>query len=209
MRRIRRNKCCLHGAPDALASLSDYPHTRSNGTSMLRLLASLIALSTTCAVAAEADEPVTADRCMAQIQAGRSDWIECYAEFETDAAAQEELSRQTFDMVQGARCGGTIRVLRAALTRALILNGVLELDPHEVLCSIATSGGAESQVTVTLAPKVSFQAGRIADISPRILSIADLPNLLVGPLRSAAESDFVRGQLTKGVNMYLEQALQK
>jgi hypothetical protein len=178
---------------------------------MLRLLITLAALplSIAGATAAEADEPVTADRCMAQIQAGRSDWIECYAEFETDAAAQQELSRQTFDMVQGARCGGTIRVLRAALTRALIGNGVLELDPHEVLCSIATSGGAESEVTVMLAPTVSFQAGRIVDISPRILSIADLPDLLVGPLRSAAESDFVRGQLTKGLNMYLEQALQK
>ena len=178
---------------------------------MLRLLITLAALplSIAGATAAEADEPVTADRCMAQIQAGRSDWIECYAEFETDAAAQEELSRQTFDMVQGARCGGTIRVLRSALTRALIGNGVLELDPHEVLCSIATSGGAESEVSVMLAPKVSFQAGRIVDISPRILSIADLPDLLVGPLRSAAESDFVRGQLTKGLNMYLEQALQK
>ena len=55
---------------------------------MLRLLITLAALqlSIAGATAAEADEPVTTDRCMAQIQAGRSDWIECYEEFETAAA---------------------------------------------------------------------------------------------------------------------------
>ena len=112
-------------------------------------------------------------------------------------------------MVRNAKCGGTIRVLRGALMDALARNGVLELDPQDVLCSITTSGDSESQVTLTLAPKVLFQAGKIVDISPRLIGITDLPDFLVAPLRSAAESEFVRDQMAKGLNMYLEQAFPK
>ncbi len=150
-----------------------------------------------------------ADRCLEQLRAGRSEWFECYGAFETDASAQAELSRQTFDMVRNARCGGTIRVLRAALMNALARNGVLELDPQDVQCSITTTGDSEPQVTITLAPKVLFQAKRVVDISPRLVTITSLPDFLVAPLRSAAESEFVRGQLVKGFNVYLEQAFPK
>jgi hypothetical protein len=94
---------------------------------------------------------------------------------------------------------------------ALARNGMLELDPQDVLCSITTSADSQPQVTiaVTIAPKVLFQSERIVDISPRLLSITNLPDFLVAPLRSAAESEFVRGQLAKGLNMYLEQAFPK
>jgi hypothetical protein len=180
---------------------------------MLRSLALLLAFAlglahVTTAVAAPASA-LTPEQCMAQIRGGQSERIECYAEFETDAATQAELARQTFDMVKKARCGGTIRVPRAALFGALVGNGALQLDPHDILCSVTTGGGSESQVTLTVAPKVQFQAGRIADISPGLIGISNLPELLVLPLRSVAESDFVRGQLTNALNLYLEQALRK
>ena len=182
---------------------------------MLRFLAWLLilVLSIAYATIGAAAQPAVpkADQCLEELRGSQSKWIECYGAFETDGDAQAELARQTFDMVRNARCGGTIRVLRAALMNALARNGVLELDPQDVLCSLTTSGDSEPQVsiTLTLAPKVLFQAGRIADISPRLVGITNLPEVLVAPLRTAAESEFVRGQLTKGLNMYLEQAFPK
>ena len=180
---------------------------------MLRFLAWLLTLALPMAYAmiGEAAQPpmLKADQCLEELRGGQSKWIECYGAFETDGSTQAELSRQTFDMVRNAKCGGTIRVLRAALMNALAGNGVLELDPQDVLCSITTSAASEPQVTITLAPKVLFQAKRIVDISPRVVSISSLPDFLVAPLRSAAESEFVRGQLTKGLNVYLEQAFPK
>lgn len=180
---------------------------------MLRSLIPVLtfALSTAYATIGEAAQPAVpkADQCLEELRGGQSKWIECYGAFETDASAQAELSRQTFDMVRNAKCGGTIRVLRAALMNALARNNVLELDHQDFLCSITTSSDSEPQVTITVAPKVLFQAKRIVDISPRLVSIASLPDFLVAPLRSAAESEFVRGQLTKGLNAYLEQAFPK
>jgi hypothetical protein len=180
---------------------------------MLRFLVRLLifALSIAYATIGEAEQPEVpkADQCLEELRDGQSKWIECYGEFETDDSAQAELSRQTFDMVRTAKCGGTIRVQRAALMHALARNGVLELDPQDVLCSIKTRGDSEPQITITLAPRVLFQAERIVDISPRVVGITSLPDFLVVPLRSAAESEFVRDQLAKGLNVYLEQAFPK
>jgi hypothetical protein len=195
-----------------LDSMSPKPKPRGI-VMMLRFLVRLLilALPMACATIGEAAQPAApkADQCLQELRGGQSKWIECYGAFETDGSAQAELSRQTFDIVKNAKCGGTIRVLRAALMSALARNGVLELDPQDVLCSITTSGDSEPQVTITLAPKVLFQAKRIVDISPRVVSITSLPDFLVAPLRSAAESEFVRGQLAQGLNVYLEQAFPK
>ena len=171
----------------------------------------LFALPMACAMIGEAAQPAVpkADQCVDQLRSGRSEWFECYGAFETDASAQAELSRQTLDMVKNAKCGGTIRVPRAALMTALAGNGALELAPQDVLCSIQTTGDFAPQVTITLAPKVFFQANRISDISPRLVSITSLPAFFVVPLRSAAESEYVRSQLVKGLNAYLEQAFPK
>ena len=178
-------------------------------SSLVRLL--IFALPMAYAMIGEAAQPSApkADQCVEQLRAGRSEWFECYGAFETDDSAQAELSRQTFDVVRSAKCGGTIRVPRAALMNALARNAVLELDPQEVLCRITTSGDSAPQVTITLAPKVLFQAKRVVDISPSLVSITSLPDFLVAPLRSAAESEFVRNQLIKGLNTYLEQAFPK
>jgi hypothetical protein len=180
---------------------------------MLRSLIHILtfALPIAFATIAEAAQPAVPkiDRCLEELRAGRSEWMECYGAFETDASAQAELSRQTFDMVRNAKCGGTIRVHRIALMNALAGNGVLDLDPQEVLCSITTTGDSAPQVTITLAPRVFFQANRIIDISPRLMKITNFPDFVVAPLRSAAESEFVRNQLVKGLNTYLEQAFPK
>jgi hypothetical protein len=180
---------------------------------MLRSLTQILALALPMAFATigEAAQPAVpkADQCLEELRASQSAWIECYGAFETDANAQAELSRQTFDMVRNAKCGGTIRVQRSALTNALAGNGVLELDPQEVLCSITTTGDSAPQVTITLAPKVFFRAQRIVDISPRLMKITNFPDFVVAPLRSAAESEFVRSQLARGLNVYLEQAFPK
>ena len=180
---------------------------------MLRALVQILtfALAMAFGTIGESAQPAVpqADRCLEELRAGQSEWMECYGAFETDANAQAELSRQTFDMVRNAKCGGTIRVQRTALMNALAGNGILDLDPQEVLCSITTTGDSTPQVTITLAPRVFFQGKRIVDISPRLMKITNFPDFVVAPLRSAAESQFVRNQLVKGLNTYLEQAFPK
>ena len=168
------------------------------------------AQSLALALAIALSEPAQpADQCVEELKTGQSEWIECRGAFETDAGAQEELAKQTFDMVRNARCGGTIRVQRAALMKALARNGILELDPQDVLCSVDTKGDFAPQVTLTLAPRVLFQGKRIADISPNLVRVTNFPEFMMGPLRSAAESEFVRKQLVKGLNTYLQQAFPK
>jgi len=180
---------------------------------MLRALIQILTLALPMAFVTigEAAQPAVpqVDRCVEELRAGQSEWIKCYGAFETDANAQAELSSQTFDMVRNAKCGGTIRVQRIALMNALASNGILDLDPQQVLCSITTTGDSEPQVTITLAPRVFFQGKRIVDISPRLMKITNFPDFVVAPLRSAAESQYVRDQLVKGLNTYLEQAFPK
>lgn len=146
------------------------------------------------------------NQCVDQFRSGHSAWIECYGAFETDSRAQEELSNRTFELIQGAKCAGTMRVRRAALTNAVTNDGVLELDPQDILCVIATSADASPEVTITLAPRIIFQGKRALDVSPRVMRISSLPEFLVSPLRSGAELGFVRKQLTKELNRVLEQA---
>jgi hypothetical protein len=78
--------------------------------SLVRLL--VFALPMACATISQAAQPAPpkADPCVEELRAGRSEWIECYGGFETDASSQEELSRQTFNMVRNAKCAGMIRV---------------------------------------------------------------------------------------------------
>jgi hypothetical protein len=49
----------------------------------------------------------------------------------------------------------------------------------------------------------------VTDVSLGIMSIADVPPFVVGPMSDAAESKFVRGQLAKALNAFLQQALAK
>ena len=178
---------------------------------MLLQLAGLAAISGTRAVQAEAAPAGTTSEnpCVEQFRSGRSAWVECYGAFETDSSAQEELANLTFELIKGARCSGTMRVRRAALTKAVTDNGVLELDPQDILCVLATSMDASPEVVITLAPKITFRDKRAVDISPRLLRISSLPEFLIAPLRSGAESAFVRKQLVKELNRVLEQAFPK
>jgi hypothetical protein len=176
----------------------------------LGLFVLAMALATTGEAAHSAPPDAAAiDQCLEQVRSGRTEWIECYGSFETDSGAQAELSKQTFDIVRSAKCDGAIRLRRAALTNALTADGVLELDPQDVLCSLTTGADANPQISITYAPKVSFQSKRVVDVSPRIMRITSLPEFMVAPLRAAGESGFVRSQLTKRLNAFLEQAFPK
>jgi hypothetical protein len=176
----------------------------------LAMFALAMALATIGEVAqSAAPGAAAADQCLEQVRSGRSEWIECYGSFETDSGVQAELSKQTFDIVRSAKCDGAIRLRRAALTNAIMADGVLELDPQDVLCSLTTSADANAEITITYAPKVSFQGKRVVDVSPRIMRITSLPEFMVAPLRAAGESGFVRSQLTKRLNAFLEQAFPK
>jgi hypothetical protein len=149
---------------------------------------------------------LTTTNCVEQLRKGISEWIECDGGFQPDAAGRADLSKMTLNFVTDAKCGGKLRVRRKEFTDARASGGVLELPPQDVLCIFFTSTEKLPPVTVTLAPKLTFRGGKVLDVSPQILKISDLPDFLVMPLRSATESDVARGQLTKGVNAFLDRA---
>jgi len=150
--------------------------------------------------------PPAVTNCVDQFRGGTAEWIECDGAFEPDAAGRADLSRMTLDFVTDARCGGKLRVRRKEVVDALTAGGVVELPPQDVLCIFETNADTRTPVTVTLAPKVSFQGGKVTDVSPQIRKITDFPDLLTMPLRAAAESEVVRRQLAKAVNALLERA---
>jgi hypothetical protein len=149
---------------------------------------------------------LTTTNCVEQLRKGISEWIECDGAFQPDANGRADLSKMTLNFVTDAKCGGKLRVRRKEFNDARTAGGVLELPPQDVLCIFFTTTEKLPPVTVTLAPKLTFRSGKVLDVSPQILKIADLPDFLVMPLRSATESDVARGQLTKGVNAFLERA---
>lgn len=151
----------------------------------------------------------SADQCLEQLRAGASEWIECRAAFASDAAGRAELSKRTFDIVRDAKCGGNVRVQRAALVRTRKDDGVLDLDPQNVLCNVTTNLGTIPNVNITLSPQITFQGGRVVDVSPRITNIANLPDFFAAPLGSAVESTSIRKQLAKGLDAFLEEAFAK
>jgi len=149
---------------------------------------------------------LTTTNCVEQLRKSISEWIECDGAFQPDAAGRADLSKMTLNFVVDAKCGGKLRVRRKEFNDARTAGGVLELPPQDVLCIFFTSTEKLPPVNVTLAPKLTFRGGKVLDVSPQILKISDLPDFLVAPLRSATESDVARGQLTKGVNTFLDRA---
>ena len=90
-----------------------------------------------------------------------------------------------------------------------LVGGVLQLQPHEVLCELQTESFLLPSVKITVAPKVTFLNQTVTDVSLGILRIAEVPHFVVAPISDAAESKFVRGQLAKALNGFLRRALSK
>ena len=153
-----------------------------------------------------ARDGLTTTNCVEQLRKSTSEWIECDGAFQPDAAGRADLAKMTLNFVTDAKCGGKLHVRRKEFVDARTAGGTLELPPQDVLCVFSTSTDKFPPVNVTLAPKLMFRSGKVIDVSPQILKISDLPDFLVMPLRSATESDVARGQLTKGVNTFLERA---
>jgi hypothetical protein len=164
------------------------------------------------AVAAEAQLPgggaAAADACVEKFYSSQP-WIECDATFEPDAQSKEAISQITFGMVRNATCRTDVRLERKGLIGTYLVGGVLQLQPHEVLCDLQTDTFVLPSVRITLAPKVTFLNQAVTDVSLGILTIADVPPFAVEAINNAAESKFVRGQLVKALNSFLGQALSK
>lgn len=164
------------------------------------------------ATAAEPDVPGggagEADRCLEQFN-GQHPWIECRATFEPDERARDAISQITLGMIRNASCQTDVRLERKGLVGTYLVGGVLQLEPHDVFCDLHTEGYVLPGVKITAAPKVTFLNRTVTDVSLGIVSIADVPPFVVAPISDAAESKFVRGQLTKALNAFLRQALEK
>ena len=164
------------------------------------------------AVPGEAEVPgggaAAVDACLEQFHSGHS-WIECGATFEPDAQSREAISQMTFGIIRNASCRSDVRLERKGLIGTYLVGGVLQLQPHEVLCELQTETFLVPSVKITAAPKVTFLNRTVTDVSLGILSIADVPPFVVAPINDAAESKLVREQLAKALNEFLRQALSK
>lgn len=149
---------------------------------------------------------VAADTCFEQFN-GEHPRIECRATFEPDAQSREAIFQMTFGMVRNASCRTDVRLERKGLVGTYLIGGVLQLEPHEVLCDLQTETFLLPSVKITVAPKVTFLNQTVTDVSLGIVSIADVPPFVVAPISDAAESKLVRGQLVNALNAFLRQAL--
>jgi hypothetical protein len=154
------------------------------------------------------DGDAAAEACLEQFNAGHP-WIACHATFEPDAQSREAILQITLGLVRNASCGADVRLERKGLVGTYLVGGVLELEPHEVLCDLQTETFLLPSVKITVAPKVTFLNQTVTDVSLGIVSIADVPPFVVASISDAAESKFVRGQLAKALNSFLRQALSK
>jgi len=172
------------------------------------VLAALLSLP---AVAARAGPgaPLTLPDCVDQLRHSSSDWIRCRGVFEADEAGRAELSAATFDTIKGATCLADIRVRRSELIEARRTGRVLALPPHRMQCRFETGDAALPEVGVVLAPRISFEGGRVVDVSPQILEIDALPDLLATPLTTLMETDRVRRRLARELDADLQQAFSK
>jgi hypothetical protein len=164
------------------------------------------------AMAAEPEAPggstAEVDRCLEQFNSPQP-WIECRATFEPDAQARAAISEITSGMISNASCRTDLRLERKGLLGTYLVGGVLQLQPHDVLCDLDTKPYALSGIRITVVPKVTFADQTVTDVSLGIVHIADLPPFVVAAVSDAAESKFVRGQLAKALNAFLRQALAK
>jgi hypothetical protein len=149
-----------------------------------------------------------AKACLEQFHSSHA-WIECDATFQPDAQSREAILQMTFGMIRNANCRTDVRLERKGLVGTYLVGGVLQLQPHEVLCELQTETFLLPSVRITVAPKVTFLNQTVTDVSLGILSIADVPPFVIAPINDAAESKFVRGQLAKALNNFLRQALSK
>ncbi len=146
------------------------------------------------------------DRCLEQFN-GPQPWIECRATFEPDAQAKRAISEITSGMISNARCRTDLRLERKGLLGTYLVGGVLQLQPHDVICDLDAQPYALAGIRITVAPKVTFADQTVTDVSVGIVNIADLPPFVVATVSEAAESKFVRGQLAKALDAFLRQAL--
>lgn len=164
------------------------------------------------AVPGEAEPPVSGggaaavDACLEQFHTTHP-WIECGAAFEPDAQSREAIAQLTFGMIRNASCRTDVRLERKGLIGTYLVGGVLQLQPHEVLCELQTETFVLPSVRITVAPKVTFLNRTVTDVSLGIVNIADVPSFVVAPINDAAESKLVREQLAKALNKFLRQAL--
>jgi hypothetical protein len=176
----------------------------------LAILSACLCMLATLAVASELDPENDADAatgyaCLEQFNRGQP-WIECRATFRPDEQSSEAIRQVTLGVVRNASCGTDVRLERKGLIGTYLVGGVLQLEPHEVSCDLQTETFSLPTVKITVAPKVTFLNQTVTDVSLGILSISDVPAFLVAPIRDAAESELVRGQLAKALNHLLRQA---
>jgi hypothetical protein len=178
----------------------------------LLILGSCLSALTALAVAGEPKlsdaGPASADECLEQFHRS-GPWIECGVKFEPDARSREAIIQMTSGMIRNANCRTDVRLERRGLIGTYLVGGVLQLQPHEVLCELQTEAFMLPGVKITVAPRVTFLNQTVIDVSLGIVSIAEVPPFVVALINDAAESKFVRRQLTKALDDFLRQALSK
>jgi hypothetical protein len=110
-------------------------------------------------------------------------------------------------VIRNATCRTDVRLERKGLVGTYLVGGVLQLQPHEVLCDVETQTFVLPSVKITVAPKMTFLNQTVTDVSVGVMNIADVPPFVVAPIRDAVESKYIRQQLAKALTVFLRQAI--
>jgi hypothetical protein len=143
------------------------------------------------------------NNCISQLQSG-SGPVVCSYPTQLGERERSELRRLTGDLVTDARCMVHVRIERRQIAAALLKpDNVFQPGPQNVTCELITSD-EKLPITATFAPSITIKSGRAVDAHPGMSNLTGLNEYVANPvLTFVNQSDMVRGQMVRIVNLYL------
>jgi hypothetical protein len=142
--------------------------------------------------------------CISQLQSGSGAQVICSYPTQLGERERAELRRLTGDLVTDARCMVHVRIERRQIAAALIKpDSVFQPGPQAVNCELITAD-EKLPITATFAPRIVIKSGRAVDAHPGMANLTGLNEYVASPvLQFVNQSDMVRGQMVRIVNLYL------
>jgi hypothetical protein len=161
----------------------------------------LAAVSATPRVEAAGPAPAN---CINQLTTGTSPDVICSYPTQLGEKERTELRRMTGDLFVDARCLVNIRIERRQITAALIKpDYVFQATPQSVTCDVI-GRDEKLPISATFAPRIVLKGGRAVDAHPGMANLSGLNEVVANPLlQYINQSDAIRAQMVKMVNMYI------
>jgi hypothetical protein len=186
-----------------LATQRQAPERNSLRTALVAGAIAVAAVVCSTSRAVEAAGPAPAN-CINQLTSGSSPEVICSYPTQLGEKERAELRRMTGDLFVDARCLVNIRIERRQITAALIKpDFVFQATPQSVTCDVI-GRDEKLPISATFAPRIVLKGGRAVDAHPGMANLSGLNDMLADPLlQYINQSDAIRAQMVKMVNMYI------